>query len=244
MDFNNISKDENEKIKIIKSNINLGNIKSDYFLQKIYDIMNKKKSLELVKYNKKLKNRVNLSLKDYKKYSETFSSIEIEIIPKRNKYGKFISINKNEKSYYHIYFNDNKEETKNKFNIDEKDKIKRINIKIDYQVKLFENLFKSCRCIESINFKKFSRNNITIMSYMFHGCSLLKELILSNFNTNNVKNMSYMFYRCSSLKELNLSNFNTNNDINMSCMFDGCSNDLREEIRNKYKNIKEEAFEE
>ena len=43
--------------------------------------MTKKKKLEIVKYNKKIQNRINLSVKDYKEYSEAFTPIEIEIIP-------------------------------------------------------------------------------------------------------------------------------------------------------------------
>ena len=54
--------------------------------------MTKKKKLEIVKYNKRIQNRLNLSIKDYKEYSETYSSIEIEIIPTEGKYGKFIKI--------------------------------------------------------------------------------------------------------------------------------------------------------
>ena len=76
----------------------------------------------------------------------------------------------------------------------------KIKIIIDYQVKSFKDLFKRCECIESINFKKFYRNNITDMSYMFDGCSSLKDLNLTNFITNNVTNMSNMFDGCSSLK--------------------------------------------
>ena len=38
-----------------------------------------KKALEILKYNKKLQKRVNMSIKDYKKYSEIYSSIEIEL---------------------------------------------------------------------------------------------------------------------------------------------------------------------
>ena len=92
-------------------------IKSDYFLQKLYDNMTKKKKLEIVKYNKKIQNRINLSVKNYKEYSETFTPIEIEIIPTKDKYGRFIYINKNDKLYYHIYFNDNIKEIKNKYKI-------------------------------------------------------------------------------------------------------------------------------
>ena len=91
--------------------------------------------------------------------SETFTPIEIEIIPTKGKYGKFIDIKENDKLYYHIYFNDNKEEIKNKYEIYEEDKVTKIKIIIDYQVKSFKYLFSSCECIESINFKKFYRNN-------------------------------------------------------------------------------------
>ena len=152
MESNNVSKDENKNIQ----NNNLKKIKSNYFLSKIYYNISKKKSLEIVKYNKKLQNRINLSIKDYKEYSETFTTIELEIIPCKDKYGKFININKNDKIYYHIYFNDNKEEIKDKYEIYEEDKVFKIKIKIDYQVKSFEYLFSDCECIESIYFTKNS----------------------------------------------------------------------------------------
>ena len=78
---------------------------------------------------------MNLSVKNYKEYSETFTPIELEIIPTKDIYGEFININKNDKLYYHIYFNDNKEEIKNKYKIKKKDKVRKIKIIIDYQVK-------------------------------------------------------------------------------------------------------------
>ena len=205
--------------------------------------MTKKKKLEIVKYNKKIQNRINLSVKDYKEYSETYSSIEIEIIPAKGEYGKFINIKENDKLYYHIYFNDNKEEIKNKYEIKEEDKVTKIKIIIDYQIKSFNSLFKWCECIESINFKKFYRNNITDMGGMFYGCSSLKELNLNNFNTNNVTDMRQMFKGCTSLEELNLNNFNTNNVTYMECMFYGCSEELIKKIKHQYNNIKDEAFE-
>ena len=43
-----------------------------------------------------------------------------------------------------------------------------IKIIIDYQIKSFELLFYECKCIESINFKKFYRNNINNMENMFY----------------------------------------------------------------------------
>ena len=131
---------------------------------KEYKIETKKKKLEIVKYNKRIQNRINLSVKNYKEYSETFSSIEIEIIPTKYIYDRFININENDELYYHIYFNDDKEEIKNKYEINKKDKITKIKIIIDYQVKSFKELFDWCECIESINFKKFYRNNV---KYLF-----------------------------------------------------------------------------
>ena len=121
----NSSKENNKENESEKPNPITENIKSRYILSKIYDNITKKKKFEIVKYNKKIQNRINLSVNNYKEYSEIFTPIEIEIIPTKDIYGKFININKNDKLYYHIYFNDNKEEIKNKYKIDEQDKIKK-----------------------------------------------------------------------------------------------------------------------
>ena len=208
------TKDKRKDIKNNKYTI-LDKIRSVYFLQKLYDNMLINKKLQIVKYNKKTQYKLNLSVKDYKEYSETFTPIEIEIMLAEDEFGRFININRNENIYFHIYFNDNKKEIKNIYKIRKEDKVTKIRIIIDYQVKSFEYLFSYCRCIKSINFRKFYRNNINDMSGMFNECSSLKELLLTNFNTNKVINMSWMFSYCSSIKELNLSNFDINNVIDM-----------------------------
>ena len=94
---NSTSKENNKENESAKPNLPIESLKSNYFLQKLYDNMTKKKKLEIVKYNKKIQNRINLSVKDYKEYSETFTPIEIEIIPKKGEYGKFINIDENDK---------------------------------------------------------------------------------------------------------------------------------------------------
>ena len=147
---NNESKENNKENESAKPNPITEKIKSRYILSKIIDIMPKKKKLEIIRYNKKIQNRLNLSIKDYKEYYE---EIEIEIIPSKGKYGKFININENDKLYYHIYFNDNKEEIKNKYRIkeedgvtkheyyiEEEDKVTKIKIIIDYPVKSFKKI--------------------------------------------------------------------------------------------------------
>ena len=109
---------------------------------------------------------------------ESTKAEESKIKPVSNKYGKFINMNENEK-YYHIYFNDNKEEIKRNY-FNKNDNVSKIKIIIDYQVKSFYKLFYYCKCIKYINFKKFCRNNINNMGSMFSRCSSLKELNLSN----------------------------------------------------------------
>ena len=68
----NPPKESNKENESAKPNPITENIKSDYFLQKLYDNMTKKKKLELVKYNQKMQNRINLSVKNYKEYSEIY----------------------------------------------------------------------------------------------------------------------------------------------------------------------------
>ena len=80
---------------------------------KLFAYLNKKKTLDIIKNNNKIKNRINININDYKEYSEKYSSIEIEMIPeigKNNRQydGKYYFINKNKEKYSHIYFNNNK----------------------------------------------------------------------------------------------------------------------------------------
>ena len=212
----NIKEEKEDSNKNSSMNI-FENLKSDFFLRKIFDKLNKNKSLKIINYNKRIQKRLKISINDYIEYS----SIIIEIIPVKNEHGTFINIKKEEENFYHIYFDNNTEEIKRNY-LEEKDKITKITIMIEYPVKSFEILFCNCKCVESINFIKFNRNNIINMKSMFYGCSFLKEINLSNFNTSNVIDMCKMFYGCSLLKELNLSNFSTNNVVDMNNMFGEC----------------------
>ena len=81
---------------------------SDYFIQKFFGYMSEKKYLETIRYNKSIQKRINININHYKAYSEKYSSIELDIMPMKNKYGKFINIKEENIKYFHIYFNDNK----------------------------------------------------------------------------------------------------------------------------------------
>ena len=197
----------------------LSKIKSKKILDNIFGKLSMNKLLEIIRYNKYIQNRVNKDINFYKQYLQ----IVLEIIPKEKVYGNFINIiNKENKGYYHIYFNGNEEEIKRNY-ITEKDNAAKIKIGIDYEIKNLYGLFKECNCIKIMNFIQFNRKVTDDMSYLFSRCSTIEEINFFNFITDNVTNMSYMFYECSSLKKLNLSNFNTKNVINMRGMFCGCS---------------------
>ena len=76
------------------------NLKSDYFIQKFFGYMTERKSLETIRYNKSIQKRINININHYKTYSETKTSIELDIIPMKSKCGKFININEEDKKYF------------------------------------------------------------------------------------------------------------------------------------------------
>ena len=100
-----------------------GNLTNDYFLIRLFGYLSEKKSLDIMKYNKKIQKRININVNNYKEYSEKYSSIEIEIKPANNRfrsfvvnsgyYYKFININKGDEKYYHIFFGENQEMKRN-----------------------------------------------------------------------------------------------------------------------------------
>ena len=221
--ISNTNRKERIKTMTIKSNNFFENINSEYIQKQIFEFLPRYKSLEIIRCNKKLIRLLNTNIIEYKELSTKYSPIIIEVKPALNKFGDFIKLNKvEEKSNYHIYFNDSKKET-DKLKISPGDNIQKILIKIDNKIQSLSGLFSRCYCIESIDFKVFYRNDIYDMSYMFDGCSALKEIKFSSFRTDNVTKMNWMFSGCSSLKEINLSFFNTINVVNMSGMFSGCS---------------------
>ena len=178
------------------------NLKCNYFFDRILDIL-KGKFLSIIKYNKKMQKRANISSKDYDEYCR----IKIEIIPEPYKFGTFINISSGESIYYHIYFNNNLSEEIKRNRILSEEKVDKINIIIDSGAKKFKGLFKCCECIESISFKQFYRNDIFDMEDMFYECSSLKKIDFTVFKTDYVSNMKNMFYNCKNLKELDISIF-------------------------------------
>ena len=59
----------NSKDKL-KEKIKLEKIRSKYILKQIFNNLNKKNILNILKYNKNLRKKLNITGKDYKKYCE------------------------------------------------------------------------------------------------------------------------------------------------------------------------------
>ena len=133
--------EEQRQSKLIISNNQLRKVKSDYFIQKFFGYMTERKSLETIRYNKSIQKRIDININHYKVYSEKYSSIELDIIPMKGKYGKFINIKKENKKYFHIYFNDNKNKEIIFNSLCKDDNVSKISIIIDYQIKSFSKLF-------------------------------------------------------------------------------------------------------
>ena len=83
----------------------MNNIKGKYILGCVFNFLTKGKILKLIKYNNNIKERLDIRSNDHKDYC----AVETEIIPEKNNYDKFINI-QNDRAYFHIYFNDEKEE--------------------------------------------------------------------------------------------------------------------------------------
>ena len=199
-------------------------IRSYYILEIILGLLNKGRILDLMKYNKNLKNKYNESdiftKEDYLKYC---SPIKIKIIPhKKSKEGKFINISEKDKKYFHIFFNGINKEINNIY-LNNNHNVNSIIVFIDKEISSFKGLFESCRVIKSLEFIDFERINITDMSKMFKFCFDLKHLNFNKFNSSNTTDMSNMFNSCHNLTKLDLSNFDTKKVINMSGMFKDCT---------------------
>ena len=204
----------------------INDIRSKYILIKIIkEHLPLKKYFYLIRYNKKLQEQLEISIENYKElYRKIYYRIEMELTPISqldiNKEYNFINIREN-KDYYHIYFNEDKKEIKRRF-LRKEDNVNKIMIKLDTEIQSLKGLFNNCTVLKEIKCTKFNRNDFLDMSDMFYNCSSLSKLDITKFKTPFIKDMSWMFALCSSLTELDIKNFDTSNVITMSFLFSGC----------------------
>ena len=194
------------------------NVKSKYILKKIFDNLVEDRALNIMRINKALQNKLDIDINTYKEMCK----IIIDIYPKRGIEGKlFNKLENTDESYYHIYFDENKEEVKNN-SISKEGKVNKIKLIIDTQVTSLSGLFKDCSYIKKLDIIRLRRRDIKDISSIFEGCNNLEEIIFSIIDTSNITNMSNMFNKCKALKKIDLSKFNTKNVTNMNFIFSNC----------------------
>ena len=210
----------------------LEKIRSEYFLNYLCRHIKKRdKILRIFNYNKIMQKKLKITIQDYK---NIFNQIIIEVIPgipKNNiRENVFIRIIRNCFNYYHIYFDDCENEIKRNY-LEYNEKVRKIMLYIDANIKSIKALFLNCN-VKEIKFIKYNRKDFSDMSLMFYGCHSLINLDVSKMNTDNVKYMNLMFGNCKSLKYLNLSNFKTDKVEKMNLLFQGCSSLEKLDITN------------
>ena len=133
------NKSSEMRVKQIQSKDFFEKVRSNFIFKKIFQCMKKNKTLEIIKYNKRLQKRLILNINDYKEYYQSIE-IELKIVDNEYKYGEFINISDEDKQHYHIYFNNSNKEIKRNY-LNKNEKVKNIRIIIDYQIKSFKKLF-------------------------------------------------------------------------------------------------------
>ena len=150
--------------------------KSIFILKKYFSHLENYKKLIIIKYNKKLQEKLGITSIDFKEATQS----EIEIKIKKDYIGK------------------NKGKKIKLINIEENGNTPpKVKIVINYNLYDFCCLFKGCVRLEGIKFIKI-RKKIKNISQMFDSCGYLISIDLSNFNTENVYDMSYLFNQCGS----------------------------------------------
>ena len=200
----------------------LNGIKSKIILKQVFICCQGNIFLKLILYNKKLQNKIDISIIDA---ITSYNTIIFEIIPISNPTNnpihsryKFINIHPDDSSHYRIYFDNNNEEIHRTY-LTSNDAVSKIIVLLDRKVKSFKGLFKDCKYINEVKIISCLRRNIYNTSEMFYACTSLTKVDLSNLKTENVYDMSWMFYFCSALEELDISNFQTSNVTNLEYMF-------------------------
>ena len=122
----------------------LSKVKSPYNLESIFKYVNESFKLKLISHSKELQKKLNLSIKDYKNYSEI--DIELKLIDNIENGTDFVNPEFKYRNSLHIYFNDELKDQKRIF-VKQNEKVSKIKIVIDYKVKTLEGLFKGRDCI-------------------------------------------------------------------------------------------------
>jgi len=128
----------------------LNKIRCVYIIKEIFKNIEPVVFLNIIRYNKKIQKKLEITKGNYHYYDLV---IKIELIPKNiDTRNTFINIKENEKDFYQIkrnYFTN-------------KEKISKIKIVINNEIKSLKGLFSGCSYIKEINFIKFKKKILLI----------------------------------------------------------------------------------
>ena len=215
----------------IKTNMNnknsntynlLKKVHSDVTFKKIMNCLNSQTKLNIIKFNKKFQNKLNIEKTDYDEHFKTIIDLKITKLY-LNKFKNhisnvpFVDLKIDDKEA----FNENNNNINN--NLENKNLIN-VTLEISHKYKSFENLLYGCDFVEKIYFRRINRRDIKSTKNMFHNCPLLKEINFNNFDTTKVTDMSYMFTLCHDLEKITIdpNHFKTNNVKLSKGMFEYC----------------------
>ena len=170
--------DNNYRINILNS------VKSKYILKIIFGYLIDVKSLSIIRINKSLQNKLDIDINTYIEMCK----IKINIYPIKEVEGKLINIIEKERPYYHIYFDDNKEEIQN-LSITKKDNVNKIKLIIDNKIDDLSKLFKDCNYIRQIDIIRFKNRKIYNMNEIFSCC---RNSHISNFTCIKIRKINFI----------------------------------------------------
>ena len=170
--------DNNYRINILNS------VKSKYILKIIFGYLIDVKSLSIIRINKSIQNKIDIDINTYIEMCK----IKINIYPIKEVEGKLINIIEKERLYYHIYFDDNKEEIQN-LSITKKDNVNKIKLIIDNKIDDLSKLFKGCNYIRQIDIIRFKNRKIYNMNEIFSCC---RNSHISNFTCIKIRKINFI----------------------------------------------------
>jgi len=223
---------------------NVSKIKSNFILKRVFTNLQTKKKLDICKYNKRIKGKVNIDIEDYIDRSRTIITFTVEndkyfikqvplfnIIISNDIYNQFIAIKKNigekyAKEYlkqytkdYNLYLNNKKIEFEVRpriLTIREKDK--NCYMHFSHYPVIF---CKYSICIGESKFRLKINRNIHNLTALFANCNRTINFQVEN-SKDNLTNLNAMFYGCKKVQYFDLKNLNTTNVRSFSDMF--CQN--------------------
>ena len=210
---------------------NIHSIKSIYILKIIIQNIQKIKLLNIIRYNKSIKEKLNLDINDYK---NEYSKIKIEIELFQHKMTDSDCYIFNEKSSQKL--GEDLPIIGDDFNSGESEKKKLITYDFIRRKSQFESFYHINFDDDLTEIKddyikendKVSKIKIIIdyevdsLDTLFYDCSIIKKINFIHFTRNNIKTISHMFKYCRDLVEINFNKCIVENVIDMKEMFYGC----------------------